>query len=228
MINAILFDFDGTLVDFITSDIYSLNCLHSHLGLAVCFDDFLETAVSEIMKFHQLVEAEEVDPLLMHQFRLEHTLNQYNISWNDDYLAFYRNKLFASCQPFAGVTNLLSMLKQKTKVGLITNAYDPMEQQERIKRAGLSVYFDVIVIAGELNIYKPDPAIFTHTLNLIETAPNESVYIGDSIQHDILGAKSVGMKTILLSKQISRGKGIADHVVPNIGELSALLEHLLV
>ncbi|NKQ35771.1 MAG: hypothetical protein HF973_09175 [Chloroflexi bacterium] len=79
MFEAILFDFDGTLVDFVDSDIQSLRWLHSYTGSPVCFDDFLETAVDEIMKFHQLVEANRIDPLLMHEFRLKRTFARHNM-----------------------------------------------------------------------------------------------------------------------------------------------------
>jgi membrane protease YdiL (CAAX protease family) len=55
MFQAVLFDFDGTLVDFVAADIQSLKWLHSRTGSMVDFDDFLETAVAEIMSFHDLV-----------------------------------------------------------------------------------------------------------------------------------------------------------------------------
>ena len=56
MIEAIVFDFDGTLVDFVDSDVKSLKHLHSVVEANVSFDEFLDTAVDEIMEFHRLVE----------------------------------------------------------------------------------------------------------------------------------------------------------------------------
>ena len=69
MLEAILFDFDGTLVDFVESDIQSLRWLHGQTGVSVPFEDFLETAVAEIMRFHELVVQNQIGPLLMHSFR---------------------------------------------------------------------------------------------------------------------------------------------------------------
>jgi len=93
MFKAILFDFDGTLVDFVASDIQSLKWLHSRTDSAIEFDGFLETSVDEIMRFHELVTKKEIDPLLMHEFRLRNTFARHNITWNNNYITLYRNKL---------------------------------------------------------------------------------------------------------------------------------------
>ncbi len=224
MFQAILFDFDGTLVDFVAADIRSLRWLYAHTGAAVAFEDFLETAVAEIMKFHDLVAQNEIDPLQMHPFRLRNSFARHQITWHDDYLALYRGKLLELCVPFAGVEELLTAVKRKTKTGLITNAYDAAEQKERIRSSGLDSYFDTIIIAGEIGIYKPDPAIFLHALARVDAQPDKSLYVGDSLTHDVIGAKSAGMKTVLLSQKPKKGGDIADYEVSGIGELQRLLE----
>jgi putative hydrolase of the HAD superfamily len=224
MFQAILFDFDGTLVDFVAADIQSLKWLHSCTGTTVDFDDFLETAVAEITSFHDMVAQNEIDPLLMHPFRLQNSFARHKIPWRDDYLAIYRRKLLELCVPFAGVEELLAAVKRKTKTALITNAYDAIEQKERIRSSGLDSYFDTIIIAGEIGIYKPDPAIFLHALAHVGAQPNKSLYVGDSLTHDVIGAKSAGMKTVLLNQKPKKGGDIADYEVSGIGELQRLLE----
>jgi HAD superfamily hydrolase (TIGR01509 family) len=224
MFQAILFDFDGTMVDFVAADIQSLKWLHARTGATVAFDDFLATAVAEIMSFHDLVAQNKIDPLLMHPFRSRNSFTRHKITWHDDYLALYRSKLLEWCIPFAGVEGLLAAVKRKTKTGLITNAYDAVEQKERIRISGLDIYFDTIVIAGEIGIYKPDPAIFLHALAHVDAQPDKSLYVGDSLTHDVIGAKSAGMKTVLLSQKPKKGGDIADYVVSGIGELQRLLE----
>ena len=227
MFEAILFDFDGTLVDFVDSDIQSLRWLHSNVGSPVWFEDFLETAVDEIMKFHQLVEANKIDPLLMHEFRLKHTFVQHNMIWRDHYVDFYRNKLIETCISFPGVPRMLFAVKQKIKTGLVTNAYDGKEQRKRINHSGLAAYFDTIVVAGEIGVYKPDPAIFLHSLDCLNAAPGSSLFIGDSVTHDIIGAKAAGMTTILFNKRSVRNSDAADYTVAGVNELQNLLTQLV-
>mgnify|MGYP000339076802 CR=1 FL=1 len=204
MIEAIVFDFDGTLVDYFDSDIKSLKHLHSVVEAKVSFEEFLETAVDEIMQFHRLVEKRLIDPLLMHRFRLEKTFKAHGMQWDDSALEIYKTELFRTCVPFDGVVEILAQLRERFRLGLITNAYDGVVQRKRIAVSGLENYFDEILISGDIGLYKPDPQVFHILLNRIGVVPEKAIYIGDSIKHDVAGANSAGMKSVLFSKSSKR------------------------
>ena len=80
-VTTILFDFDGTLVDYLNSDRDSLKVVHSLAGSTVSFDDFMNTSVDEITKFHNLVDQSRIDPLLIHEFRLKNTFEKLKMVW---------------------------------------------------------------------------------------------------------------------------------------------------
>jgi FMN phosphatase YigB (HAD superfamily) len=164
----------------------------------------------------------------MHEFRLRNTFLRHAMVWDDDYVDVYRKKLVATCTPFDGISERLSRLKQKVKTGLISNAYDGKEQRERIRNSGLEACFDVIVIAGDVGVYKPDPAIFLQALNLIQVAPDNALYIGDSITYDVAGAKSAGMKTALFCRQPRSDTGGADFVITGVDELRVFLDQRVI
>ncbi|HFQ92597.1 MAG TPA: HAD family hydrolase [Anaerolineae bacterium] len=227
MFEAVLFDFDGVLVDYVDSDIQSLRWLHSCVKPDVCFADFLDTAVEEIMIFHRLVDAGQANPLQMHEFRLKRTFQQHKIIWREHYVNIYKDKLLKTCVPFPGVPEMLAAVKQKVKTGLVTNAYDGKEQRKRIANAGLVEYFDAIIVAGEIGVYKPAPAIFLQALQRIETTPDATLFVGDSITHDMVGAKSVGMTTVLFHKNSTRNSDAADYTAVGAIQLKILLTHLL-
>lgn len=211
MFEAIIFDFDGTLVDFVDSDTKSLKHLHSQIETTVSFKDFFGTAVDEIMNFHQLVDQGDIDPLLMHRFRLERTFGVHGIQWNDSAIDIYKDELFRTCVPFDGIAEVLSRLKERFKLGLLTNAYDAPEQRKRISSSGLHDYFDEILISGEIGVYKPDPNVFFSILNRLNVVPEKAIYIGDSIKHDVGGANSAGMKSVLFSKKSKKISSEADY-----------------
>ena len=220
--------FEAILFDFVDSDIQSLKWLHSHTGSTVCFDDFSETSVDEIRRFHRLVAEHQIDPLLEHEFRLKNTFMRHQMAWNNDYVSYYRDRLISTCTAYHGVEELLAGVKQKAKTGLITNAYDGKEQRQRIRNSGLEAYFDLTVVAGEIGIYKPDASIFLHAVNRPNVVPERCLYVGDSLAYDILGAKSAGMKTALVSKQSNVDGSVADYVVKGVDELQALLDRMVV
>jgi phosphoglycolate phosphatase-like HAD superfamily hydrolase len=76
MIKALIFDFDGTLVDFVESDITSLKYIFSLTGVNHGEDIFVERAISNIIHFHELVGKGEVDPETMHKYRLFNTFKE--------------------------------------------------------------------------------------------------------------------------------------------------------
>jgi putative hydrolase of the HAD superfamily len=227
MHEAILFDFDGTLVDFVASDIESLRYLHVHSQAQVRFDDFLRTAVEEIMQFHNYAEEGVIDPLQLHRFRLKNTFRRHGLGWREEYVKFYRSKLVEACRPYEGVKQLLSAIGPEIKTGLISNAYDAEEQRARLKHSGLEDLFDTVVIAGEVGVYKPDPAIFNIAMNGLGVVPDKTLYVGDSIRYDIIGAKTAGMQTVLIGQISTPGAEQADHIVDNGAEgLGPLLGRL--
>ncbi len=226
-IEAVLFDLDGTLVDFINTDSKIMQIILNATGSQISFENFLQTSIDVVMDFHRLVAEQKVDPLVVNEYRLKRTFEKFDLEWKDEYLALYRKSLVDECVPYAGVERMLIDLAPKAKTGLITNAYDAVEQRKRICHAGLHVFFDVIVVAGEVGIRKPDPAIFFLTLEKMGVAPENSLYIGDSIAHDIEGARAAGIKSVLIADEKKPEAQLADYCVQGICELRELLSSLI-
>jgi HAD superfamily hydrolase (TIGR01662 family) len=200
MIKAVIFDYDGTLVDFVGTDIFCLRVVHSACGAICSSEEFIDIAVEEIMSFHSLVEKGIENPLDMHRFRLENTFSRCGTQWDTKFLNLYKTTLFGHINLFDGVKELLSKLKkQGIKLGLVTNAYDGVEQRERISLSGIKKYFDAIVISGEVGYSKPSSEIFNCLLSQLGLNPDQAIYVGDSERYDIQGAKNTGMRSILLS-----------------------------
>ena len=96
------------------------------------------------------------------------------------------------------VPKLLSGLKEKYKLGLVSNfAYAP-GPWKILNRFKLTEFFDTIVISGELGLRKPHPEIFNEALKGLSVKAKEAIFVGDSLKADINGAKRVGMKTVFV------------------------------
>ena len=202
MIDTVIFDFDGTLVDFICSDVSALRMLAQYLDREIDENLFIETAVDEIKNFHSIADQNLADPLQMHEYRLKKTLERFGVVYSEEHLKVYKDSMVNNCKPYKGVVSLLKKISVNYKIGLLTNAYDAGEQSARIANSGLEKYFNEIVISGEIGIYKPDPEIFKYILKKMESLPENTVFVGDSVAHDIKGAKNIGMKTVLVTESI--------------------------
>ena len=82
------------------------------------------------------------------------------------------------------------------KLGVISNFYGNVEVL--CKEFGLNEYLDFILDSMVVGVRKPDPAIFRLALEKLGTPAEETAFVGDSFDRDIIPAKALGMKTIWL------------------------------
>jgi putative hydrolase of the HAD superfamily len=122
---------------------------------------------------------------------------------------------------------VLQKLKEKHKLGLVSNFAYPPAIKRALQKFGLLRFFDAIVISGDIGWRKPSPKIFEKALKALEVSPSEAVFVGDAPFHDVAGARHVGMKTVLLRQP--NGKEIKDTGSPDkiISDLKELLTILL-
>jgi HAD superfamily hydrolase (TIGR01509 family) len=89
---------------------------------------------------------------------------------------------------------LIKSLRANFQVALLSNAVSS-EIQPILEQHQLHELFDHIVISSETGLAKPDPAIFTHTLELMEAQPEETLFIDDSLTN-LAGARMAGLRTV--------------------------------
>jgi putative hydrolase of the HAD superfamily len=89
---------------------------------------------------------------------------------------------------------LLRDLRQAgVTTGLLTNGPSWM-QRRKVELLGLEEHLDAIGISEELGASKPDPAAFTGALELMGSAPDDTVMVGDHLDWDVRGALTAGMR----------------------------------
>ncbi|MBD3156099.1 MAG: HAD-IA family hydrolase [Candidatus Aenigmarchaeota archaeon] len=91
----------------------------------------------------------------------------------------------------------LEKLSKKYKLVLLSNTAEE-EGLEAIMEFELRKYFDEIIISGNVGLAKPDPRIFKLVLSKMEVKPEEVLVIGDSLEMDIIPARTLGMEGILV------------------------------
>ncbi len=86
----------------------------------------------------------------------------------------------------------LAQVQQRYATALVSN-FDHGPTARRVLGARASAYLRHIVVSDEHGWRKPHPQIFTDALSALEVQPGEALFVGDSPQDDIVGAKTVGM-----------------------------------
>ncbi len=103
-------------------------------------------------------------------------------------------------QAFPDVLEVLPMLAASgIKLGVITNAYQPMWMRDReLQALGLLPFMsDCRLSAADVGYLKPHPAIFQTALSRLGVNAGEAIFIGDNPQDDIAGAQATGMRAVL-------------------------------
>lgn len=73
-------------------------------------------------------------------------------------------------------------------------------QLRKLVTLGIAESIDCFVSSEEAGIDKPSPKIFQYVLQKLQLMPEETVMVGDSYAHDMLGALSVGIPCIWLNR----------------------------
>jgi putative hydrolase of the HAD superfamily len=93
---------------------------------------------------------------------------------------------------------------------------------------GIARYFDVLVDSACVGHRKPEPAIFHRALDALGVRPDSAVFVGDSLERDMAGARRVRIRHFWLtpggSASPSRsGCCPGDRVIHSLRELDAVL-----
>ncbi|PSP86905.1 haloacid dehalogenase [Halobacteriales archaeon QS_4_69_34] len=92
-----------------------------------------------------------------------------------------------------GAEAALAALGERYPLALVTNG-GPDTQRPKIGSLDLESRFEEIVFAGHETAAKPDPEPFEVALDALDIRPEEAIYVGNSLDHDIAGAHAAGME----------------------------------
>ena len=123
---------------------------------------------------------------------------------------------------FPEAREVLEALKGRYRLGLLSNNIVEYVRGP-LEHLGLERFFDVVVISGEENTRKPEPAVFHRALERIGAKPSEAMMVGDSLLEDVAASQRVGMTAVWVNRSGEKPKL---EVKPDytIGDLRVLLE----
>ncbi|CAD6492151.1 MAG: Phosphoglycolate phosphatase [Candidatus Argoarchaeum ethanivorans] len=210
---AVIFDFDGTLIDSYTQRKFA------HLRVCKFLSNYLDkkrTQVDQkiILKLISKIEIEMSDKMEWNR----------NVWWREvlkrcvgrniqvpstiltDASLIYWNTINERSFLYPGIKNFLQTLKQKgALLGLLSDT-DGLKgmKSKRIADSGLTEFFDAILIAGEdTKEVKPHKQPFIKIAKLLGVPPEKCIFVGDNPNVDVAGVKELGMKTIIVGDNSS-------------------------
>lgn len=107
----------------------------------------------------------------------------------------YRRRVNNALTAVDGAEDLLSGLRERYRVGLLTNG-PSRAQRSKLDVLGWGGVFDAILVSGEIGAGKPDCRAFEALLGRLGTAPDRTAYVGDEIEADVVGASEAGLRVV--------------------------------
>jgi 2-haloacid dehalogenase len=129
--------------------------------------------------------------------------------------------------PFHDTVSALGAIHRHYKLAVISNVDDDLFTASQRK---LGIDFDSVVTAQQAHAYKPAGKIFQLAEERIGIARDQWLHVAQSIYHDIIPAKSLGIATVWVNRPsarpgagaVTRASGCPDLEVPNLAELAEL------
>lgn len=182
---AVLFDMDNTLFDFIACMERGSAAAVEYLGVGTA-----EELFSYYLRWKYHVE----DHMNLQDFMIAHDC--FSVEKYFAAQEAYETAKHTNLQPYDGVKELLSSLKDAGyKLGVVTDAYT-YGAEKRLEVAGIKEFFDVVVCYDMTGYKKPHHAPFECALSLLECCAHDAVFVGDSIRRDIEPALAVGLTPV--------------------------------
>lgn len=194
MITTILWDIDGTLLDFHKAERWSIKKCFSQIGFDGCDDAFIDRYSTLNRRYWDMLERGEItiDRLLTERF--VEFFKQENIGL-DDAVKFnynYQMGLGQVAFPMDDSINLVKKLKGKVKQYAVTNGA-ALSQHHKLMNSGLDALLDGCFISQEIGYDKPRSEFFDAVFRQIKAKRSETAIVGDSLSSDMAGANNAGI-----------------------------------
>ena len=111
------------------------------------------------------------------------------------------------CRLIPGTAEMLSKLHGTYRLGLLSNFTHGPAVKGLLERLGLDTFFDTVLVSGAIGFRKPHPLVFEMLVESLGFEKSQILYVGDSLDPDVLGATRSGLRPIWMTY-------VQDHHLP--------------
>jgi len=113
------------------------------------------------------------------------------------------------CEVIPGTLDMLRIVRQEYRIGLLSNFTHPPAAEQLIDSLGLGRFFEFILISGALGYRKPHPFVFNKMREKFGVSERHILYVGDDPDPDVNGARRAGMQAVWFAYA-------RDHHIPTV------------
>lgn len=197
MYKYLLWDIDGTVLDFEAAEAYAIKTLFEKYEIGKCSPDMLKLYSGINKKYWQKLEKNELTKpqVLVGRFKEFFESVGIDASIAHDFNRDYQLALGDYIEFFPEAKETLLSQKGKYIIAAVTNG-TKVAQEKKLRLSGLDKIFDKIFISEDIGAEKPNTEFFDFVFESLGiTDKKEVLIIGDSLSSDIKGGFLSGIDT---------------------------------
>ena len=195
--DILLWDVDGTLLDFIAAEKAAVQTLFREFGLGECTDEMVERYSRINKEYWERLERGELSKpeILVRRFADFFASEGLDASKAPEFNEQYQVRLGDTVVFCDDSYGLLSSLRGRVKQYAVSNG-TVVAQTRKLRRSGFDRLLDGVFLSEELGYEKPATEFFDRVFAAIGEPDRERVLIvGDSLTSDITGGNRAGIRT---------------------------------
>lgn len=195
--DILLWDVDGTLLDFIAAEKAAVQTLFHEFGLGECTDEMVERYSRINKEYWERLERGELSKpeILVRRFADFFASEGLDASKAPEFNEQYQVRLGDTVVFCDDSYELLSSLRGRVKQYAVSNG-TVVAQTRKLRRSGFDRLVDGVFLSEELGYEKPATEFFDRVFAAIGEPDRERVLIvGDSLTSDITGGNRAGIRT---------------------------------
>lgn len=192
-IRALLWDIDGTLLNFAASERAGICQTFDAFALGPCTEQMLSAYSRINTKWWERLERGECSKHETMTGRFSEFFAMFQL--DADIEAFneeYQRRLPETIVFNDGAWEVLTKCRNRFLQYAVTNGNRPV-QRRKLRDSGMDKVFDGVFISDEVGYEKPSIEYFRFVLDAIGCAPSEAMIIGDSLTSDMRGGNNAGL-----------------------------------
>lgn len=227
MIKVILWDIDGTLLDFLKAEYEAIKKCFETFKLGECTDEMISRYSVINRKYWESLERGEITKPQVLIGRFEEFFASENIKtdcaplFNKEYQISLGDTICFRDNSY----ELIKNLKGKVKQYAVTNG-TKVAQDRKLAKSGLIDLFDGVFISEEIGVEKPGIGFFEHVWSVIgKYRQDEIMIVGDSLTSDMQGGNNAGIICCWYNpeKKVNDRNLIIDYEIKDLQEVLDLL-----
>lgn len=215
-IKALIFDFDGLLVDTETPQLRAWQNIYRGFDAELRLDEWVRCLGTSADAFDPIADLRAKTNARFDEAAL---IAKY---MEDSAIAIQREQL----RP--GINQLLQEAKEFNLALAVASSSNRSWVHSGLERSGIKTYFQIICTSEDVTRVKPDPELYLLALRRLGVSPGEVLVFEDS-PNGILAARAAGLACVAIPNEISSHLDLsqANLILPSLGgsELHMLLDH---